>query len=528
MRRLVGYVLWASITPVAGARGGDWWRDAVFYEVFVRSFADSTAGPLADDGVGDLPGLIERLDYLNDGDPATDTDLGVTALWLMPIMPSPSYHGYDVTDYKAVQAQYGTLEDFRRLIEACEARGMRVIVDLPLNHTSDRHPWFEAARAPGAPTADWYVFSDDPARTDVGERVWHDRGMPEGRWYYGLFWHGMPDLNLRTQAVTEALYDASAFWLTDMGAHGFRLDAIRHLIEDWPVTANTPETIAWLEDYRQYIESIAPEAVLVGEVWNETDVVRRYVPGAVNACFEFALARAILDAARSGEAAPLGAQIEQVASAYPPGAFATFLANHDMNRTVSQLEGDLGAARAAATVQMLLPGTPFVYYGEEIGMTAVKPDPDLRRPMQWTSEAGRAGFTRAEPWRPAPADIGAACVAAQMDDPDSLLELYRRLIRLRLGSEALRRGDVRVLDAGHPAVLAILREAPGERVLALVNLGAEAVEEYAISARPGWAPGARDLLAGEPVAPIAAAGAHGWRPVARLAPRGGWVIPLGP
>lgn len=226
-----------------------WWRSAVVYEVFVRSFADSTSGPLAGDGIGDLAGLVERLDYLNDGDPARVGDLGVTALWLMPIAESPSYHGYDAVDYRRVDEEYGTNEDFRRLVDEAHRRGIRVIVDLVLNHTSSDHPWFRDAWRPGSPWHDWYIWSEEPqtVRGPWGQEVWHATPWWQRGWrrfaaygYYGIFWSGMPDLDYRNPEVTAEARAISRFWLEQMGADGFRLDAIRHLIEDLPVQEDTP------------------------------------------------------------------------------------------------------------------------------------------------------------------------------------------------------------------------------------------------------------------------------------------------
>ena len=204
--------------------------------MFVRSFADSDG-----DGIGDLRGLTDRLDYLNDGDPATTGDLGVTGIWLMPIAESPSYHGYDVVDYEQIEADYGTAEDFKALMAAAEERGIAVIVDLVLNHTSIDHPWFKDSRTPGSEHDEWYVWSDPaPAVAGPGGRpVWHQDG---DRAYYGYFWEGMPDLNVANPAVTAALDEVARFWLEEMGVDGFRLDAARHLIEDGAQLDNTPAT----------------------------------------------------------------------------------------------------------------------------------------------------------------------------------------------------------------------------------------------------------------------------------------------
>jgi glycosidase len=227
-------------SPAAGsaapaAPDGRWARDAIGYEIFVRSFSDSDG-----DGVGDLPGLTARLDYLNAGDPGSDADLGVDLLWLMPITASPSYHGYDVTDYRAVAADYGTLADFDALVAAADARGIRVITDLVINHTSSAHPWFLDARSgPAAAHRDWYVWRDafaDWQRPWGGGPVWYPAG---GAWYYALFWQGMPDLNFQTPAVRAEMAAIAAFWL-DRGAAGLRLDAARDLVETGASCAPPP------------------------------------------------------------------------------------------------------------------------------------------------------------------------------------------------------------------------------------------------------------------------------------------------
>ncbi len=279
--------LGAHSAPVASP---NWWDDAVFYEVFVRSFFDSDG-----DGNGDLDGLIEKLDYLNDGDPATTGDLGVTGVWLMPIVQSPSYHGYDATDYYTVEADYGTNEDFRRLIDEAHGRGIHVIVDLMLNHTSSQHPWFlEAAGDPNSARRSWYVWrSDDPGhRTPWGEPVWFPLN---DEYYHGIFWEGMPDLNFRNPSVTAEMYEVARFWLEEMGVDGFRLDAVRHLIEKGDQYIGTQETHQWLVQWDDFIDQVDPQTLTVGEIWDASVEVAPYVTNdEVDIAFEFALADAIL------------------------------------------------------------------------------------------------------------------------------------------------------------------------------------------------------------------------------------------
>jgi len=444
-----------------------WWNDAVFYEVFVRSFYDSDG-----DGVGDLPGLIEKLDYLNDGDPATGSDLGVTGIWLMPIAQSPSYHGYDVVDYKAIDDEYGTGEDFTRLIDEAHRRGIKVIVDLVVNHTSAQHPWFMESIDPASPKHDWYIWSAEPAGPN-----WHDVGKSEK--YYGYFGGHMPDLNYDNPAVTEAMFDIVRFWLEEMHVDGFRLDAIKYIAEEGRTVEHAPATFEWLEDFHKFYKGIDPYAFTVGEVWAETMIAEYYVPDKVDAVFEFSLAEAMLQSAQLGDRARVERAQTNVNKTYPPGQFATFLANHDQNRTRSRMKAE-GQAFVAASLQLLYPGVPFIYYGEEIGMKGEKPDEDIRRPMQWTAEGG---FTTGEPWRAYYDDLAERSVAGQESDRTSLLNHYRSLIGLRNTYPALRTGSWQPVTAPkeQAAVYAFMRTLGEERFLVLINLGDEPVTDYQLS-----------------------------------------------
>ncbi|MFN8816625.1 MAG: alpha-amylase family glycosyl hydrolase [bacterium] len=513
-----------------------WWNDAVFYQVFVRSFADSAAGPKAGDGIGDFAGLIERLDYLNDGKPETTTDLGVTALWLMPITQSPSYHGYDTTDYYTIEEDYGTNADFQRFMAECRKRGIKVIIDTVLNHHSDKHPWFTRAIDPAGPYHDWYLFSPkNPGwRGPWNQQVWHEvrpAQLPAGappaavsQFYYGLFSREMPDLNYRNQAVTDEMLKMIRWWHTEMKVDGFRLDAIRHLIEDGQQQDNTLDTHRWLEMMGRDLYTLNPDLFTVGEVWAPTADARLYVGGRekpsdpatgrdnlspkLRSVFEFDLATFTVEAARDGSSVKLNGKLREVLAGYPASQFCTFLANHDQPRVLTMLKGNRPAAAAAATVQFALPGIPFVYYGEEIGMLGDKPDPDIRTPMQWTADPDRGGFTSGTPWRKLNPDTPKVNVAAQTADPASMLSHYRRLISARRGNDALRRGDTTPLQPSTPALFAVLRHTPDRQgVLAVVNLTAEPVKGASLTGTPpvAWQmrKDAADLLTGAPVRPLA-------------------------
>jgi glycosidase len=469
----------ASSSPGTEA-GAPWWRDRVFYEVFVRSFADSDG-----DGIGDLRGLTERLDYLNDGDPATTDDLGVTALWLMPVAESPSYHGYDVTDYQAIEADYGTADDFRALMAAAHQRGIDVIVDLVLNHTSVEHPWFQDARVPGSPHDDWYLWSAvDPGISGPGgTEVWHRDG---DRWYYGYFWEGMPDLDLENPAVSAALDDVASFWLQDLGVDGFRLDAAKHLIEDGATLENTPATKAWLQGFRSRVHAADPEALLVGEVWDATSVSSEYVQdGALDMTFAFGLAGATISGVRFGDPASLAVAQAEVDEAYPQGGYASFLTNHDQDRSFDQLGRDIPSAKAAATLLLTGNGVPFVYYGEEIGMRGRKPDERIRTPLAWTGTPDGYGFTTGTPWEAMAEGVETANIATETTDRTSLLARYRDLIALRAAHPALRRGDLIPLESSVPGVYAYLRHDATETVAVVVNLSKEPVADVSLGLAAG-------------------------------------------
>ena len=452
-----------------GVTDPNWWDNAIFYEVFVRSFADSDG-----DGVGDLNGLIENLDYLNDGDPNTTDDLGVTGIWLMPISQSPSYHGYDVVDYYQVDDEYGTNEDFLRLMEEANARGIRVIVDLVMNHTSSQHPWFVEAQDPASEYRDWYVWADNPEGPG-----WHETANGS---YYGYFWDGMPDINVENEEATAAIQDVIRFWLEDMGADGFRLDAIKHLIEDGRIIENTPETHQWLaQEFYPVVKESNPDALTVGEVWSTTDDVVPYIGDEVDLAFEFSMATGILDSTVSERKVNVERAQTAVIEAFPPGQYATFLANHDQNRTRSVLLSD-EQAKVAATLQLMSPGVPFIYYGEEIGMQGEKPDENIRRPMQWNADGG---FSEAAPWHPYFEDVTERHVAGQNEDPNSLLNHYRRLIALRNAHPVLQTGGWALVETDHKSVYAFLRFDEEDAILVLVNLWRNPVEEYQLNLAQG-------------------------------------------
>lgn len=509
-----------------------WWNDTVFYEVFVRSFKDSDG-----DGIGDIQGLIEKLDYLNDGDPATSSDLGITGIWLMPVTEATSYHGYDVVDYYAIEQDYGAQADFKRLIDDAHQRGIKVIIDLVINHTGIEHPWFKASQDDDPAYRDWYIWEDSrPSyQGPGGETVWH---FSNGAYYYALFWGGMPDLNLENPEVTQEIYDITRFWLEEMNVDGFRMDAIRHLVENGIVQENTSTTHAWLQGFHQFYKSVEPEAFTVGEAWTTTKQVIDYIGDEVDIAFEFDLAEAFVNAAYGPIVASLNQQAEIVLGSYPKGQYGTFLTNHDQNRVRALLPSD-AKAKLAATMLLTFPGVPFIYYGEEIGMIGSKPDEDIRLPMQWSGESSGAGFTSGTPWRPPYEDFPSRNVATQIADPASLWNHYRDLIALRNQYPALRTGEATLVEAGTARLYAALRYTENEAFLVLVNPHPQDLnpELYALSLPEGPFSGelSAELILGDPAlgnpeAPVinAAGGFENYHPLANIPSDSSVIIKLTP
>ena len=444
-----------------------WKHGGVCYEIFVRSFYDSDG-----DGIGDLKGLTQKLDYINDGNPRSRRDLGARCVWLMPVAESPSYHGYDVSDYYRVEPDYGTNEDFRKFVAEAHRRGIRVLVDMVLNHASSEHPFFqEALRDTASPHRNWFRWSaSKPAQKGPwGQEVWH-RSPVRDEYYYGIFWSGMPDLNYETPAVRDEAKKVARFWIQEMGVDGFRLDAIPYLVEEGDRLSGSAGTHAVLREYAAYLRQIAPGSYTVGEVWDSVGAMLPYYPDQLDSHFAFELSDAIIDAVRKGSASRLFPGYLRLQRQLPADRWSPFLRNHDQARTMSELGGNLPGAKVAAALLLTLPGFPFVYYGEEIGMTGNKPDERLRTPMQWTHQPSM-GFSRGKPWEQLQPDSLTANVQAQANDTTSLLNLYRRLIHLRASNPALAFGELVPLTASSDAVAAFVRRAGEHVVLVVANLG---------------------------------------------------------
>ena len=428
-----------------------WWNNAVFYEIFVRSFADSDG-----DGIGDFQGIINKINYLNDQNPNTQTDLGIEGIWLMPMMESTSYHGYDVEDYYAVERDYGSMQDFQRLLDTCHAHGIKVIIDLVINHTSVNHPWFKKSAANDATYRNWYRWNANPPTNlgPWGQTLWHRNNQRNSN-YYGIFWSGMPDLNFEEPAVFEEIKKITQFWL-DLGVDGFRLDAIKYLDEDGTTVENTPETFQHLKALRNHVEAINSEAFMVGEVWDATPKILPYVADTtLNSCFDFDLANAFREAIFQQKSTALNAHVVYMQQAYPRSAFATFLSNHDQDRIFSVLN-QTDRAKLAASMYLSMPGIPFIYFGEEIGITGTGDHLNIRTPMQWEGTL-KGGFTSGTPWRGFAQTPASNNVKAQQEDGQSLWNHYRNWVDVRRKYPALQTGIYWPVSLGNDALWSFQR-----------------------------------------------------------------------
>lgn len=469
MKKWIAFILLLSILAGCTAafpskQATPWWRNAVFYEIFVRSFYDSDGN-----GIGDFNGITQKLGYLQ--------QLGINAIWLMPIHPSPSYHGYDVLDYYAVNPDYGTMNDFKNLLSEAHKRNIHIIIDLVLNHTSNQHPFFKDALSdPNSKYHDWYVWSD----TDQG-KGWYLVTGKKPMYYLGQFCDCMPDLNYRNPKVTAEMENVAKYWLDDIGVDGFRVDAAKHLIEEGQQLENTKSTHEWFKGFYQAYKADNPNAFAIGEVFGaDASLAKTYTGDQLDEVFNFEIANSILNSVNGGSSIGINSALTFSTQSLPDGNYGTFLTNHDQNRTMTVLNADVNKAKLAAFLLLTSPGVPFIYYGEEIGMQGEKPDEDIRLPMQWSADAN-AGFSVSTPWRAPNQDYPTVNVTAQTKQTNSLLNHYRTLIKLRESHPALQIGKSILLQTANAGVYAILRTNNAETILVLANLTNKPISDYGLS-----------------------------------------------
>jgi alpha-amylase len=434
---------------------------SVFYEIFPMAFYDSNG-----DGIGDLNGIKAKLDYLK--------DLGIEGVWLMPINPSPSYHKYDVTNYYEIDPKYGTISDFKQLLAEAHKKDIKVIIDLVINHTSSGHPWFrEAISSKDNFYRDWYIWADENtntmARGEWNQQLWHGSGDNK---FYGTFWSGMPDLNFDHPEVRAEMIKIGTYWLKDIGVDGFRIDAVKHVYPEQEVDKNYD----WWKQFRAEMQKAKKDAFIVGEVWAPASVVGPFLQHGLSSAFNFDLSEKILASAGQERDAGIAHALKRTRDYYkkmnPEFFDSTFITNHDMERVKSQLFGSVNNAKMAASLLLTLPGTPFLYYGEEIGMEGRKPDEHIREPMLWHKEPGGEGQTK---WIQPTYNLGdqATSVEAQQADPNSLYNHYKALIKARRASDIMVLGDIadfRGIKDKPSAVVAFKRVLGDDSLLVLHNM----------------------------------------------------------
>ncbi len=465
--------------------GDDWYRHAVFYEIYVRSFQDSDG-----DGIGDIKGLTSRLDYLK--------ELGVDAIWLMPIMPTAfKDSGYDVSNYQDVNPEYGTLADFEALLAAAHERKMRVIMDLVLNHTSDQHAWFTESRSSKTnPKADWYVWSDTPSDPNIGcgtasavfgSSAWQ-LDSTRGQYYYHRFYPEQPDLNYRNPEVVDATLDVARFWLAK-GVDGFRCDVIGLLYESAKECDLIPETRDYVKKLRKVVDEY-PGRVIVAEPSNLTDATGYLGNGSdmFHMAFHFGFGYFWTFPFGSQNATAIVDTFQKSLNGFPPGAQdGLVIGSHDVPRAFSAAQGDDTRHQRAALIQLTAKGTPFIYYGEELALRpgsqqVVDLRDAARTPMLWDGSPGH-GFTTGKPWIAFGAEADSFNLEVEKDAPDSMYAFYRSLLELRRGRAVWGTGEMEVLDTGTNSVFALYRHDDFMAYVAGVNMSEE--DQVAELARPG-------------------------------------------
>ncbi|HEY0304470.1 MAG TPA: alpha-amylase family glycosyl hydrolase, partial [Longimicrobiales bacterium] len=473
---------------------------------------------------------------INDGNPDARGDLGATCIWLMPVSPSPSYHGYDVTNYYEINRDYGTKADFKQLIAEARRRGIRILYDMVLNHSSNYHPYFRSAFVDAnSRYRDWYVWSPTERKMPGWQApTWHRAGN-RNDYYYGLFWSGMPDHNLANPEVKAEMQKIARFWLEEMGVDGFRLDAVGHFFETPEgVWKDAPGTFPWLREYQAGLRRIKPDVFTIGEVYDSLGSVIKYYPDGLDAFFAFEVADAVFDAVRNGTGAKLINAVTRAQREIPDHRWGMFLRNHDQTRTLTEFNGDVARNQLAVSLMLTLPGLPFVYYGEELGMTGNKQNGDerLRTPMHWSRKAA-AGFTTGQPWEPLAPDSFTANVEVLESDRNSLLNLHRKLIHLRTSEPALGNGEFVPLTTSNPGALAYLRRTSDQAVLVLANLTNQPLAGVELNGGAGTLTAGRYALTalhGDVAAGALRVSGNGqvrrWIPVRSLAPMQTYIVRL--
>jgi alpha-amylase len=447
------------------------WPRGITYEIFVQSFADSDG-----DGIGDINGMTSKLDYIQ--------ELGVEGIWLMPINPSPTYHKYDVSDYYDIHPDYGTLNDFKNFVQEAHKRNIKVVIDLVLNHSGNQNQWFkEALKDEHIKYWDYFVWAhkSDPrvqpatitAADGTQRRVRSNWNVVDNSdyLYFSHFGRNMPDLNFDNPKLQQEMFKIGKFWLSEVGVDGFRLDAARHVFPDDRANDNHK----WWEYFLQEMRAINKDVYIIGEVWAPADIVGPYLKG-IPALFNFDMGGEIIKAVNEENGSKLVTKHKGIVDFYkninPDYIDATFLTNHDQNRVMSSVNDNIDKEKMAAALLLTLPGSPYLYYGEEIGMSGKKPDQYIREPFLWDKkENDKLRATWIKPRFSS--DSTVIPVSDQLSDNSSLLNYYKTFIHLRNTSHALTYGDLAPVEIANPSICAFIRSDEKESLLVLHNLSAK-------------------------------------------------------
>ena len=432
-----------------------------FYEIFPYSFYDSDGN-----GIGDLKGITSKLDYLNDGNPDTTDDLGVEGIWLMPIMPSPSYHKYNVTDYRQIDPSYGTLDDFKELLSEAHKRNINVIIDFVINHSSKSCEWYQkaieelkAGKTDGY--AQYYHFSQ---KQETNKWL---KSAADGWFYEAEFDSDMPDLNLRNEDLRRELEDIVKYWL-DMGVDGFRLDAVM-----WYEASGKDgsiEDLKWLYDYAKTVKS---DVYMIGECWTDFNSMSEYYKAGIDSYFNFdeqGATGTVAKAVKKGDALSYVKDVvryqDTIAEKNPDGINTPFISNHDTPRSAGFLTNDTYRKMAAA-MYIVAPGNPYIYYGEEIAMTGYEKDEDKRKGMLWDT-VDSEGYVKKIPGS-INKDLPEKSVKQSLEDENSLLSFYKRAIRLKSQNPEIARGKASVVDFGQNGAAGLICDYNGSKVMVIYN-----------------------------------------------------------
>ncbi len=470
-----------------------------YYEVFVYSFCDSNG-----DGIGDLKGVEEKLDYIS--------DLGFNGIWLMPIMPSTTYHKYDVTDYMDIDSEYGSMDDFDSLISACHEKGINVIIDLPINHTSSSHPWFQEAVSflsehadeteedmdiSACPYVEYYHFSNTPESgyTNIEGTSWY---------YESQFWSEMPDLNLENESVRAELEEVADFWM-DHGVDGFRMDAVKEF-----VSGNTDVNTEILSWFSNYVHTKDPNSYIVCECWTDQNTYARYYQSGVDSMFDFAFSgrEGVISMAVNGQksASSYANRMEEEEALYSSynEAYinAPFYTNHDLARSASYYSGENSEAQVkiAQAMNILMGGNVFVYYGEELGMKGSGKDENKRAPMQWSSDPDLDGMCTG-PIDMDNIEMKYGSYEEQKDDDASIYRYVKEALEIRNTNPEIARGETIFLEQdSSDEIFAYAKDYEGSKVYVIGNLSAETVETSVETFDPSALSVSGELYTGEETA----------------------------